>query len=107
MVTIQNSAKIFYHFDYRIFAEMQKSMYQAVIRNQTFRWSGHLSRLQYRRFRTVLTALQALGCVLTLNNLLHFTLTHPACRYSGVRQLLASHKVLNLQLIRGFPCSGI
>jgi hypothetical protein len=52
-------------------------------------------------------SLQTLDCVLTVNSLLQFTLTHPACRYSVVRQMLASHKVLYLQLIRGFPCSGI
>ena len=53
------------------------------------------------------TALQTLDCVATVNSLLQFTPTHPACRYSVVRQMLASHKILHLQLIRGFPCSGI
>ena len=37
-------------------------------------------------------SLQTLDCVLTVNRLLNFTLTQLACRYTLVRQMLASHK---------------
>jgi hypothetical protein len=107
IVTIQNGAKIFDPSDYRIFAWNTKSLDQAVTRNHNIpsvRTSlpCPVPPVPYR-----VHSLQTLDCVLTVKSLLQFTLTHPACRCSVVRQMLASHKVLNLQLIKGFPCSGI
>ena len=107
IVTIQNSAKIFDPSDYRIFAWNIKSVDQAVTRNHKIplvrtSFPCAVPPVPYR-----VHSLQILDYVLTVNSLLQFTLTHPACRYSVVHQMLASHIVLNLQLIRGFPCSGI
>ena len=99
--------KIFDPFDYRIFAWNTKSMDKAMACNHNIPLVRTSVPCTVPPVLYRVHSLQTLDCVLTVNSLLQFTLTHPACCYPVVRQMLASHKFLYLQLIRGFPCSGI